>query len=85
MPNIKAAFEPDFATFFFEKIGGSDDAKEKRSKNIFSDQEEGSIQFSLLGTNENFIRAVMVVATSINDVVSKRDWRGVLQNYINSV
>ena len=83
MPNIKAAFEPDFTTFFFEKIGGSD-AKEKRSKNIFLAQ-EGSIQFSLLGTNENFIRAVMVVATSINDVVSKRDWRRVLQNYINFV
>ena len=81
MPNIKAAFEPDFTTFFFEKIGGSDDAKEKRSKNIFLAQ-EGSIQFSLLGTNENFIR---VVATSINDVVSKRDWRRVLQNYINFV
>ena len=84
MPNIKAAFEPDFTTFFFENIGGSDDAKEKRSKNIFLAQ-EGSIQFSLLGTNENFIRAVMVVATSINDVVSKRDWRRVLQNYINFV
>ena len=58
MPNIKAAFEPDFTTLFFEKIGGSDDAKEKRSKDIFLAQ-EGSIQFSLLGTNENFIRAVM--------------------------
>ena len=32
--------------------------KKKRSKNIFL-AKEGSIQFSWLGTNENFIRAVM--------------------------